>query len=1054
MLHGRTWALLAAAGMLSASTLALRGGEPEAGTIHDDFESDRPVWRQEQTDTTVNLLAHERSPLAAHDGQRSERFAFSAGLGSAFYFSYALPKIPVSDELKASLYARSKRAGVRIYGRVILPADTDPDTGQPSFVLVPGTIYENVDRWQRLELMALRPSIERQARVLRASTRRTVSLDGAYLDGLIVNLFGGEGESEVFLDDLTVAPVAPELVAAHALPHPDAPVAPGVHAGNRNAPRAAVGSAQVSFDRNRLRRKGFDWVPTIIQAPGADVAALRSAGFDVLAEDLRADPERIRDAIQRGFLLMPSLAGAPGSPAPEPDEVVEMAASYPYRDAVAFWNLGERLGSSPDLQVRGDEIERIRAIVAGMRRLPGDFSHLTTAIVEGELPFYARAPKNLDILGIRPLMWSAAQNPTDIYRFLEQRRSLTVKSNAGGLFCAWITATPPPIVQSAIWGQDVPPDWGYLRVQPEQIRLNTYLALSAGYRAIGFRADADLTRPFGRALLIEMALLNEEIDLFQSIIAQGSDPYPFEVTYPADPPILPPPGTMNVGARPPQFKEFDPFPGIRVASINTSDRRGSLLLVGDYVGGAQYQPPQSSMNDLKIIVPARESAQAFEITPGGVRALDSQRGIGGRRITVPEFGQTALILFTTDMELVARIEREVKHVAPRAVDLAIEQAELKYQWVKDIIGRLVADDHRLYDPNDPTSPPLTPGTPPPNEEAELLALAEKSIRSAHEAQEREDYQLAWDEARRASRPLRILMFAHWQKAVAAMIKLHVPSTDNSAPKFTRENANRYAEISAPKKKPGTVILPVASPPCVAFSTLPQHFLWVDWMKKTTYSENLIPSGSFDDDESLKEAGWLNQSYQFEGLKVKIGTVENGPAREQKRALRLSVEPAEKVPVDSLPPFLDFPIAAVRSPAVQVRAGQFFRISVWVQRPLLAPPGMGGVIIRDSIGGEQFQFRWHDPIPEFSKVVLYRRAPADGELTVTLGLAGMYDVYFDDFRVEVVQGTPAPSPADVAARPRSRPRSRPSPRPEPVVTPEDAPPPSTAGRPASVPRTSR
>jgi hypothetical protein len=1045
MRHCRTWVLLATVAILSASAHSLPGAEPGTGTIHDDFESDRTVWRQEQTDATVNLLAHERSPQAAHDGRLSERFAFTAGLGSAFYFSYALPKIPVSDALRVSVYARSKRAGVRVYGRVILPSDTDPDTGQPSFVLVPGTIYENVDRWQRLELVAMRPSIERQARVLRASTRRAVSLDGAYLDGLIVNLFGGEGESEVFLDNLTITPVAPDLVAAHALPRPETPDTPRGAGGSRNTSRATVGSAQINFERGRVRRKGYDWVPTIIHAPGADVAALRSAGFDVLAVDLRADADRIRDAIQRGFLLMPSLAGPPGGSAPEPGEAVEMAASYPYRDAVAFWSLGERLGSSPDLRVRGDEIERIRAIVAGIRRLPEDFSHLTTAIVEGELPYYARAPKNLDMIGIHPLMWATAQNPLDIYKYLEQRRSLTVKNNAGGLFCAWITATPPPVVQTAIWGQDVPPAWGYLRVQPEQIRLNTYLALSAGYRSIGFRGDADLTRPFGRVLLIEMALLNEEIDLFQSIIAQGSDPYPFVVTYPPDPPMLPPPGSLNPGARPPQFKEFEPFPGIRVASIDTADRRGSLLLVGDYVGSAQYQPPQSSMNNLNITVPARESAQAFEISPGGVRPLTNERIPGGRRIALPEFGQTALILFTTDMEMVARIEREVNRVAPRAVDLAIEQAELRFQWVKDINGRLLADGHRLYDPSDTTSPPLAPGTPPPNEEAELLDLAQKSIKSAHEAQEREDYQLAWDEARRASRPLRILMFAHWQRAYGAMVKVLIPPNNDPLPKLTRENANRYAELTKPKKKPTTLLLPVASPPCVAFNTLPQHFFWVDWMKKTSFSQNLVPSGSFNDDETLKEAGWLDQSYQFEGLKAKIGTVANGPARERKRALKLSVEPAEKVQIDTLPPFLDFPVAAVRSPAVRVRTGQFFRISVWVQRPLPAPQGMGGVIVRDSIGGEPLQFRLNDPLPEFARVVLFRRAPADGELTVTLGLAGLYDVYFDDFRVEVVEGTPAATPADLAGRPR--PRSRPASRPV-ADTPV---PPATAGRPVSVPR---
>lgn len=54
----------------------------------------------------------------------------------------------------------------------------------------------------------------------------------------------------------------------------------------------------------------------------------------------------------------------------------------------------------------------------------------------------------------------------------------------------------------------------------------TYAALSAGYRGLAFEGDADLTRASGRPLLLEMALLNAEIDLCESILANGTDPYP------------------------------------------------------------------------------------------------------------------------------------------------------------------------------------------------------------------------------------------------------------------------------------------------------------------------------------------------------------------------------------------------------------------------------------------------------------------------------------------------------------------------------------------------
>ena len=64
-----------------------------------------------------------------------------------------------------------------------------------------------------------------------------------------------------------------------------------------------------------------------------------------------------------------------------------------------------------------------------------------------------------------------------------------------------------------------------------------------------------------------------------------------------------------------------------------------------------------------------------------------------------------------------------------------------------------------------------------------------------------------------------------------------------------------------------------------------------------------------------------------------------------------------------------------------------------------------MIVRDSIGGETLQFRTTDPIPELSRVVLYRRVPTDGELSVTLGLAGYGDVFFDDLKIEPVVSIP-------------------------------------------------
>ena len=56
-------------GRLRKLTLSLVG--PAAvRMIRDHFETPAPAWEQEQTDAPINLLAHDRSPRAAHDGRR------------------------------------------------------------------------------------------------------------------------------------------------------------------------------------------------------------------------------------------------------------------------------------------------------------------------------------------------------------------------------------------------------------------------------------------------------------------------------------------------------------------------------------------------------------------------------------------------------------------------------------------------------------------------------------------------------------------------------------------------------------------------------------------------------------------------------------------------------------------------------------------------------------------------------------------------------------------------------------------------------------------------
>ncbi|WP_165250588.1 hypothetical protein [Paludisphaera soli] len=1006
---------------------------PPPGVLHDGFESSAAVWRREHTDTTINLLAQERSDRAAHDGRLSERFQFEAEPGSQFFVSYPLPNIPVTDALEASLSVRANRAGAQLFVRVVLPKDVDPESRAPSFVLVPGTVFDRVDRWQTLDVTQIPPAVERQARVLRASSNRPVPLEGAYIDCVVVNLMGGQGGAEVFLDDLQVGPVAPEVAAswtppgvrperpeAEALPDASAPAsAPAAVA--EDAPRGKYD--RIRLDRNYLSRLEDDqrrhpWFPTAVEAPGADVVELRRYGFDVLVDSHDADRDRLQEAVDHGFSLMPRLSRPKAGEGT--DARLREVKEYPFKDAAAFWMIGEDLGRNRERKFRDEELKRTRELIQSLHALPPTFSRLTVGEVRGELPLYARAPSNLDTIAIPTNHWAAAQDQTEFHRFLLQRRELTARANAGQLYWAMIPAAAPRALVENIWGEAPPPAWGVPRPLPEHLRLMTYLALAAGYRGLIFQGDADLTRPAGRPLLIESALLNMEIDLVQGILARSADPIPVHSVFDPPPSDLPPPGSMpttRVRLQP----EAKAKPWHKAAAISV-DRRGALLLMSDYSDHVQYQPHQLATRDLVVRAILPEGVEAFDVSPGGVDVLEHKRGPGGTYVTLGEFGVTSMILCTTDMALKDRIEVAIARARPTAVQLAIEQAELMLQQVAEINGRLAADGVTITSQEDVAQRRALGLDKPFNDAAELLARAEASIKSAREARDREDFGLAWKEARRAHRPLRILAFAHWVQAYTALSKA-VPS-DAFSPDPREFRAVKRSD-------PPVLMKPTSCPPLTTFATLPELYVWLDWIRGAAgyeFGANRVPSGAFDDPAAMADEGWMNMSYEAEGIKPTMAVVApdvgvsrtdpdaspDAPSDDGNTAIRMNATPINPKDLETtLPPFVDHPLVAVRSPTLKVRANNLIRISVLVRRPIESAAGAGGIIVRDSLGGEALQFRSTAPIVNWSRVVLFRKAPADGEFNVTLGLAGYGQAWFDDFRVELVEQDRGDLPVDPA-----------------------------------------
>ncbi len=958
------------------------GAPAERGQVlKEGFEFPKTSWRREETDATVTIESHDRSTRAAHEGRTSERFVFDSGPGSALYFSMMVPRIPIESDPSASLYVRSNRVGVQVFGRVVLPADLDPDTGLPSFLLVPGESVTVSDRWQKLELGDVRAELDRQARVRRIGTKREVSLDGAYLEKLVLNLYGGAGATEVFVDELTLGPIPGDDAQAEANPALPEPLAAPERAQVAAPPSENAPARGIRLQGNQLMKDNVDIVPSIMDAPGADPLTLREHGFNMIKLPADAPNQAAEEAIKANLLLVPTL---PNGPTMTAERMLAAAQSYPYRDHVAFWNLGDGLGAARDLDTRKERLERDRQVIAKLNEEPAGVPRLSTGTVIDFLPRYALAGRNLDMIGIEATDWATIRDPFDTYRFLAQRREMTALKNPRALFLAWVNASAPPSAVLNVWGRDRPPTWGTPQVQPEQISQQVYAALSAGYRAIGFRADADITSPGARPRLMEMAILNAEIDLVESILARGSDPIVLWPAYPPDPERLIIYNTNGGAAGANQSrsspatraqKEVTPHPSIRAAAIPLAEKGGRLLFVTDFAPSSQYQPPQMAVNGLKFLIQASENAQAFSITPAGIEVLQRERTTGGLQFTMKVFSGRALILVTTDLSMKARLEAKVASIAPRATEFAILQLRAQIDEAVAVHNAMADEGHTIQDAND------------------LIAKANTLYQSAVDARERMEYALAWDEAKHGARTIRHFQWRHYIKAFDQMYRLTLRIAK--------------AEEAAP---PLPMVFTVASPPLTAFQTIPQHYRWLGWIAggEGTFGPNLIPSGSFDlgGGKLLRDEGWTDVSHTDEDVETRLEILEKAGYGPNNSALHMTVLPKNRDPdqLADVIPYLDHEAIAVRTPPIPVHRGGLFRIRVLVRLNRQLPRATGGLIVRDSLGGKPYEVRLTDMSPKWREVVLYRFAPDDGEMTVTLGLAGYGDCYFDRLRVDTITGT--------------------------------------------------
>ena len=725
---------------------------------------------------------------------------------------------------------------------------------------------------------------------------------------------GGPGPTKVWIDDLEIGPVVAGAPFQNAV-RPDN----NTPAKTTSIPSSPGHGSVVAFEASRITVGKKRKLYRAVRYTDTNLSILKDAGFNTVCFDRNVNQAMLNEAADLGMWIVPEFRVADDAGnALAAEEITKQVQRFTDNDAVLFQRISG-IQTYEKVSLVSRALQSARA---------ADSGHPFSADVwDGLLPY----SRTVNLLGVHrwPLM-TTLELPK--YRdWLDGRRKL---ANPGAFTWTWIQTHLPDWYAEMLYNQNAQAEFkDPVGPQPEQIRLLTYSALASGCRGLGFWSDRFLADSHqGRDRLLCCAMLNQEIDMMEPLLVSVDDP--------------------------PQWIDTS-VTDIKAAVLRC--KQGTLVMPIWQGRFSQFVPGQAAAAKLVITVPqVPVTTQAWEVSPGDVRELKVERVDRGVKVTLPEFGLTSMIVFTSDTNLMGRFQDQARTRRTKAAQWSYEMAMAEYEKVARVQSQLEVVGATLPEANG------------------LLEDSKRRMQKSKQYWVAHNFTEAYHEADRALRPVRILMRSQWEKAVRGLDS------------------------------------PASSPYAISFYTLPKHWPFMAEINKTTVGPNLLRGGDFEFPPERAQASWKPTRDTLDNLELfaervadlkvpraEVKDPKAAPAKGQtlpiegKQCAMLQVKPHDGT---APPAALERTLVALTSPDVKLAPGTIVQISAWVNIPAPITASADGALVYDSAGGEPLAIRLTGPMP-WKKFTVYRRVPASGTINVTLALTGIGTVYFDDVRIE-------------------------------------------------------
>lgn len=620
--------VLAVCFSLNASTFS------QDGLIIERFESVQPTWKLVEEDCAPRISVHQRTGADRHSGELSETIQMTCGRGTHAYFLHPIPRSRVLRDFAPAIWIKSNRPHLRLMALVEFPREAAPDGEGFVKRLVRGPAYTDVGSWQKLDFANFEFDFltlyHRSVQAVRLnSDRRDFDDRDAFVSALVLDLYGGEGATEVWIDDLELQGYVGLEEAIERDSDPEFaqvmwqdPIEP---IGASAADDQWQATGRTSIPRREDSVLIVDERPffvKLVDYRGEPLELLRDLGFNTIRLEEAPSDSLNQEAARLGLWII----------SPPPAGYRVLPDDRPFSRVLA-WSVGQRLDHRSVMPL--DDLSR------NLRTSPATNARLQHADVRVTTATHTRVLDLVELPVTSELCGRTGRTAFDTVTDFRNR------SRTGTVLIASIPLEPSALMvrQVAALGGRVPE----LETTPDSAKLAVLSSIAAGVRGIALRTttrldglDAATQR---RAALARW--INQWIDRIEPWGAGG----------------------RVAGAVTTNRPDWQAF------AIDTD--RSRIIFALPTQTAAPVNAPELAISNADNF----SSARAYRVTEAGVVPLRQNRTPAGSTVLLPERDVAETIVLTQDALALRHVDRA------EAPEAALDQLALQHDLVMTWIAK-------------------------------------------------------------------------------------------------------------------------------------------------------------------------------------------------------------------------------------------------------------------------------------------------------------------------------------------------------------------------------